>query len=147
MAPKTDQDGPQEGGWRELPPDAEHSWGNVSDEHWTRTRKGMNQEALEYLRERSHAPGVEEGGGPRNHYCMSCNGVIPLEYDQRAPATEEVLVCPHCGVELDARVRAMFNWVEIDQPPKSDLGPLLGVAVAGTLALGLIVFLAWLILS
>ena len=49
----------------------------MGPEHWSRARKDSNQEALEYYRERSHAPGVEAGGGPRNFYCMRCDGVIP----------------------------------------------------------------------
>jgi hypothetical protein len=122
------------------------SWGNIGEHHWTRAREGMNEEDFEYFRERSKAPGVREGGGARNHYCMQCNGVVPLEYDQRDPASTIPEHCPHCGAELDARVRAMFNWVEIDQPPDSDLKalalPALGVLLllAGVVAL----FVWWL---
>lgn len=113
------------------------SFGNISADHWSRARKGMNAEAIEHLRERSHAPGVAEGGGSRNHYCLECHGVLPLAYDQRRPADEKALEhCPHCGVELDPRVRAMFNWVEIDQPPKSDLLALIPVLLIGLIALG-----------
>lgn len=120
------------------------SWGNIGEHHWTRAREGMNEEALEYYRERSKAPGVREGGGLRNHYCMHCNGVIPLEYDQRAPASETPEHCPHCGAELDARVRAMFNWVEIDQPPASDLKALAFVAlVALSILAGLVALVVW----
>ena len=98
-----------------------------SEEHWSRSklRAGQNKDALEYYRERSRAPGVAEGGAGRNHYCMSCNGVIPLEYDSREPASGAPTHCPHCGVELDSHVRAMFNWVEIDQVPGSDFKALL----------------------
>jgi hypothetical protein len=85
----------------------------------------QRREDLEYYRERSEAPGVREGGGERNHYCLSCNGLIPLHYDRRQPAASEIEACPHCGAELDPRVRAMFNWVEIDQVPASDFRALL----------------------
>ena len=111
------------------------SYGNISDTHWTRTRLETHGEALEYLRDRSKAPGVREGGSARNHYCMSCNGVIPLEYDSREAASQQAQHCPHCGVELDTRVRAMFNWVETDQVPSSDL------AVLWPWLLGLLVLL------
>jgi hypothetical protein len=65
-----------------------------------------------------------------------------LKYDQR---TEAVLdsgqVCPHCGAAVDPRVRRMFNWVEIDQPPASDLAVLWPfLALGGLLVLGLFVF-------
>ncbi len=96
------------------------SFGSMGDHHWSRSRRGKNKEALDYLRWRSHAPGVEEGGSERNHYCMHCHGVIPLAYDQREPADETPRTCPHCNAALEPRVRAMFNWVEIDQPPPSD---------------------------
>jgi len=109
----------------------------MSDDHWSRARKGMNAEALEHLRERSHAPGVAEGGGSRNHYCLECHGVLPLAYNQREPADRTKLEhCPHCGVEVDPRVHAMFNWVEIDQPPSSDLLALLPILFLGLLAAG-----------
>lgn len=112
------------------------SYGNISEHHWSRARAGTNEEAIEHLRERSRAPGVAEGGAARNHYCMECHGVLPLEYDQRAPAEDETSqTCPHCGAELDPRVRAMFNWVEIDQPPNSDLHALLPILGLGLLAL------------
>ncbi|MAG62833.1 hypothetical protein CMO84_04860, partial [Candidatus Woesearchaeota archaeon] len=54
------------------------SFGNIGDDHWTRTRKDANPEDIEYLRERSKAPGVAEGGESRNFYCMECEGVIPF---------------------------------------------------------------------
>jgi hypothetical protein len=109
-------------------------------------REERNREATEYYRERSRAPGVAEGGAERNHYCMSCNGVIPLHYDQREAAVGPPGHCPHCGVELDAHVRAMFNWVEIDQVPASDFGALLPwmLGALGLVALGL-VLLFWLL--
>lgn len=107
----------------------------LPEEHWARARDGTNQEALEYMRQRSKAPGVAEGGSERNHYCMRCNGVIPLRYDSReaaAPGPPER--CPHCGAELEGRVRAMFNWVETDSVPGSDLAALWPVLL-GLLAL------------
>jgi hypothetical protein len=90
------------------------------EEHGSPSRSERNREALDYYRERSRAPGVASGGAERNHYCMACNGVIPLEYDSRRPAGGPPEKCPHCGAELDRRVRAMFNWVEIDQVPSGD---------------------------
>ncbi len=110
------------------------SWGNVDDQHWSRTRREMNEEALEYYRERSKAPGVAEGGGLRNVYCMECDGVIPVEYDRAEPADRGAKrTCPHCGVELDASIQRMFNWVEIDRAPPSDVRALLPLAL-GALA-------------
>ena len=99
--------------------------GPLGPEHWSRARSDMNQEALDYYRERSQAPGVAEGGGPRNHYCLECNGVLPLSYEQRRPAEAKDERCPHCGAALEGRVRAMFNWVETDQVPPSDAAALL----------------------
>ncbi len=118
------------------------SWGNVGEHHWSVARRDSNQEAIEYYRERSRAPGVAEGGRERNHYCMSCNGVVPLAYDQRRPADEAPTRCPHCGAELDARVRAMFNWVEIDQPPPSD-APLVGLVLLALAAVALAGLALW----
>ena len=117
------------------------SFGNMSDAHWSRTRAGMNEEALEHYRNRSRAPGVAEGGASRNHYCMECDGVIALEYDSRDPAAGPPTQCPHCGAELEPRVRAMFNWVEIDQVPGSDFRALLPFLVAGLVAIAAAVFL------
>jgi hypothetical protein len=116
------------------------------EEQWPPSRAGRNREAVQFYRERSKAPGVAEGGAERNHYCMSCNGVIPLQYDQREPASGPPEHCPHCGVELDERVRAMFNWVEIDQVPDSDLRALVGPAliVLALVAVGAVV--AWAVL-
>jgi hypothetical protein len=104
----------------------------ADEEHWSRSRAraDANQEALDYYRQRSRAPGVAGGGAERNHYCMACNGVIPLEYDSRSPAAGPPSNCPHCGAELDQRVRAMFNWVEIDQVPEGDARAVLKVAAA-----------------
>jgi len=112
----------------------------AGEEHWSRARAGMNQEALEHYRARSRAPGVAEGGSARNHYCMACHGVIPLEYDSRRPSDGPPGHCPHCGVELDPHVREMFNWVEIDQVPGSDLRALLPLAAAGLVVLSLVVW-------
>ena len=66
--------------------------------------------------------------------------MIPLEYDSREPADEDAkVVCPHCGAVQESRVRAMFNWVELDQVPSGDLAALLpwilgiGVVLAAAL--------------
>jgi len=114
----------------EEPPERPSSYGNVGEHHWTRTRKETNREAIEYYRERSKAPGVKEGGGPRNFYCMECDGVVPFDHDGAG--------CPHCGAALEGQARRYFNWVEIDRPPASDFKVLLpwllgGLALAGLL--------------
>ena len=140
---RPEADRPPEG-WRPQPEGSEPSWGNVSDGHWSRSRRSSNREAIDHMRDRSKAPGVAEGGGARNHYCMKCDGVIPsVERDGRPAAPER---CPHCGVELDERVRAMFNWVEIDEPPAGDPAALLWLAVAGALAMALVGAVAYWIL-
>ena len=121
---------------------SEKSFGNISERHWSRARKDLHEQELAFLRERSRAPGVAEGGADRNMYCMECPGVIPLQYDQRAPADRtRVEHCPHCGAKLDANVRMMFNWVEMDQPPDSDAMAILPFAV------GLVVILMLLFLG
>ncbi len=121
------------------------SWSYDDERHWSKRREGQNAEAMDYYRERSKAPGVEEGGGVRAQYCQECDGVIPLEYDQRKPAdTSKVEHCPHCGAEINPRVRRMFNWVEIDQPPPSDLAvvlPYIGIILLLVVALALFLFL------
>lgn len=119
----------------------------LGEDHWSRARAGRNEEALEYMRERSHAPGVAEGGAARNHYCMECNGVIPLLYDRRSAADRAAVErCPHCGARVDPNVRAMFNWVETDAVPSSDLRALLPfLIVAGVLVAVALVSL-WLLL-
>ena len=119
------------------PDDPGPSYGNVGDQHWTRARRDANREAIEHYRRRSRAPGVAEGGGLRAHYCMSCDGVLPLAYDSREPASRERATCLHCGAELEGRVRAMFNWVETDQVPESDLRALLPLALAVVVVVGL----------
>jgi hypothetical protein len=98
------------------------SFGEMSEHHWSRARQDKNQEALEYYREKSRAPGVAEGGSHRNQYCLACGGVVPLEYDSREPLGKDRVPerCPHCGAELEGRVRQMFNWVETDQVPEGD---------------------------
>jgi len=112
------------------------SWSFDDERHWSRLRKGKNQEAMDYYKERSHAPGVAEGGGVRAQYCQECDGVIPLEYDQRKAANrKKKQKCPHCGAPVSQTVRRMFNWVEIDQPPPSDIA-----AVAPWFAGGCLVF-------
>ena len=90
----------------------EKSYGNMSPTHWSKTRGERNAEAIDYYRERSNAPGVAEGGGARNFYCMECDGVIPMEPSPDA--------CPHCGAVIKGQSRRYFNWVEIDTPPDSD---------------------------
>lgn len=117
---------------------SEKSYGNMSKNHWSKTRGERNREALDYYRERSHAPGVADGGDARNFYCMECDGVIPWD-------SFEGGACPHCGAEIDGSVRRYFNWVEIDRPPASDRTALLlavGLVVAALLVVAGIVYLA-----
>ena len=114
-------------------PEDAKSFGNISDRHWSRARAGMNEEALEYYRERSRAPGVAEGGAARNLYCMQCDGVVPHSSE----------LCPHCGAAIDAKVRRYFNWVEMNDPPKSDARALLPVFLGALLILGLVAWLVW----
>lgn len=133
MDGQTDDPAPEGGDQR--PESAE-----LPSEHWSKAREGINDETLEFLRERSRAPGVAEGGAERNHYCMECNGVIPLHYDRRQSSKKRAPeTCPHCGAELDSRVRAMFNWVETDEVPDSDLKALLPLlAIGGLIAIGVV---------
>jgi hypothetical protein len=105
----------------------EPSFGNIGDQHWSRARRGMNQEALDYYRERSKAPGVEGGGGSRNFYCMQCDGVIAFD--------RELATCPHCGAPIDEKVKRYFNWVEINEPNDSDARALLRLALPYLIAL------------
>jgi hypothetical protein len=122
----------------------ERSYGNVGESHWSRTRRELHQEELEHLRERSRAPGVAEGGALRNHYCLKCHGVIPLDYAMTESAdTIPEEHCPHCGAALEGNVRMMFNWVEIDQVPGSDLRALLPLAVGGLVVLALVALALW----
>jgi hypothetical protein len=114
------------------------SFGNMGPDHWSKARKDTNTEALEYYRERSKAPGVEAGGGPRNFYCMRCDGVIP-----EVPPLAQ---CPHCGEPLEGMARRYFNWVELDKPVKSDLRALLPLAAGGVvLLLAVAALLVWLL--
>ncbi len=99
-------------------------------------RADRNREAIEYYRLRSRAPGVAEGGGPRNYYCMQCDGVIP--HDQT--------ICPHCGDEAEGGTRRYFNWVEIDAPPQSDLRALSLLALGAVLVLAVLGLVLWSIL-
>ena len=123
---------------------ARTSVGRVTDEHWTRARADLNQDALEYLRDRNAAPCVAEADqNARNSYCMECDGVLPLEYDSRTPAARKTERCPHCGAKLERNIRRMFNWVEMDQVPDSDLRALLPFFAAAGLALTLLVW--WLL--
>jgi hypothetical protein len=112
------------------------SYGNISDQHWSRARRDANREAIDYYRERSKAPGVAEGGGARNFYCMKCDGVIPHE--------PPVTACPHCGAEVDPHVKRYFNWVEMGEPASSDLRALLPILLAGAaVLLAALVFAMW----
>ena len=111
--------------------------GTPGGQHWSRARAGLHPEAIGYYRERSKAPGVAEGGAERNFYCMHCDGVIP--HDHAAGA------CPHCGRPIEGRSRRYFNWVEINEPVRSDVRALLPLAAGGALLLlvvaGLVVWL------
>ncbi len=102
------------------------SYGNMSEDHWSRTREAVNAESLEYYRGRNHAPGVEEGGTARNFYCMECDGVVPWD-DFKGDR------CPHCGAAIEGSARRYFNWVEIDRVPARD-------RTALALAVGLVLF-------
>lgn len=97
------------------------SYGNMGESHWSRARRGTNEEALEYYRDRSRAPGVADGGAERNYYCMECDGVIPHDHATGA--------CPHCGTRLEGMARRYFNWVEINEPARSDFAALLRPAL------------------
>ena len=130
--------------YTERPLKSDHSWGEMSDEHWSRTRGDRNDEVFEYYRSRGEAPGVESGGAVRNHYCMKCDGIIPLSYFQMKPAEKQEQHCPHCGVKLDERIHRMFNWVEIDQPHDGDLKAFLPIFAVGAL---LLLALLWWLLS
>jgi hypothetical protein len=110
--------------------------GNMSDDHWSRTRDAVNAEALDYYRGRNHAPGVEEGGTARNFYCMECDGVVPWD-DFKGDQ------CPHCGAAIEGSARRYFNWVEIDRVPARDrtaLALALGI-VLGAIALVILLIL------
>ena len=115
------------------------SYGNIGDHHWSRARTDLNQEALQYYRERSRAPGVAAGGTERNFYCMRCDGVIPFE-----PA---VASCPHCGEPVDERIRRYFNWVEINDPVESDARALAKLALVLAGALLALALISWWILT
>ncbi|MEO6709254.1 MAG: hypothetical protein ABIP42_06720 [Planctomycetota bacterium] len=109
------------------------SFGAMSEHHWSRARRDSNQEALEYYRQRSKAPGVAEGGAERNFYCMECDGVIPHDAQLKA--------CPHCGVALEEGVKRYFNWVEMGEPRKGDLRALMPVFAIGLAVLAVLAFL------
>ena len=78
------------------------------------------------------------------HYCMNCDGVIPFTPTSEGPPPEN---CPHCGTALDDRVKAMFNWVEIDEAPGSDAAVLGRVALIGFGVLVLVSLMAWWVFS
>ncbi len=121
---------------QEDPKQPPKSYGNMGAHHWTRSRADRNRDAIDYYRRRSRAPGVAEGGGPRNHYCMHCDGVIPLPAgEEEAPAA-----CPHCGEPLEGVTKRYFNWVEIDEPPRSDLAALLPYFAGAFLLLGALLY-------
>ncbi|MCA9003433.1 MAG: hypothetical protein KDB61_16025, partial [Planctomycetes bacterium] len=88
------------------------SFGNMGPDHWTQAREDANGEDIACYRERSRAPGVAQGGGSRNFYCMECDGVIPSDPPQKT--------CPHCGVAIRGEVGRHFDRVEIATPPASD---------------------------
>ncbi len=120
---------------------ARTSVGQVTDEHWSRARAELNKDALDYLRERNSAPGVADADkNPRNSYCMECDGVLPLSYDSRSPASKKTERCPHCGAKIERNIRRMFNWVEMDQVPDSDLKALLPLFAGVGLVLALLVW-------
>ena len=122
----------------------EKSFGVIGDKHWMKARADLNTDEIEFLRERSRAPGVADGGALRNHYCMECNGVIPLEYDSnQSREGQPPEFCPHCSAELEGGVRMMFNWVEIDQVHGSDARALLPFFVAGGVLLAALLW--WLV--
>lgn len=103
----------------------------LPDDHWSRSRTERNREEIEYLRSKSRVPGMDGEIAERNHYCMECGGVLPLRY-HRADAADRARAetCPHCGASLEGNVRAMFNWVEIDQVHSSDAAAVLPIALA-----------------
>lgn len=112
------------------------SFGNISEHHWTRARDGTNREAIEFYRQRSHDPGVAEGGEERNYWCMECGGVVP--YDYQGPS------CPHCKAALEGDAKRYFNWVEIDREVESDwriAWPLILIAVVALF--GLVGLFVW----
>ena len=121
-----------------VPGDVPKSFGNISERHWSRARAGTNEEALEYYRSRSRAPGVAAGGAERNYYCMECEGVIAFDWQGEH--------CPHCNTALSGMAKRYFNWVEINEPAASDFRALLPfllgglVVLAGVLAIALWVF-------
>jgi hypothetical protein len=123
-------------------PAPEKSFGNMGEHHWSRARAGQNAEALDYYRERSRAPGVAEGGGPRNMYCMQCDGVIPLDPPPASPPD----ACPHCGRAIEGEARRYFNWVELDRAPRSDWRALWPFVAGGAALLVLLALAAWVFL-
>lgn len=126
---------PEERGTGPSPGEPQHSWGNMSDAHWSRARKDKNAEALEYYRARSKAPGVAEGGDSRNFYCMTCDGVIPHGFRGEH--------CPHCKAAIDERVKRYFNWVEINEPPSSDFKALIPIAVGSLSVIVVVALVIW----
>ncbi|MEY2786062.1 MAG: hypothetical protein RL277_2274 [Planctomycetota bacterium] len=109
------------------------SYGNMGPEHWSRARADANAEELAYYRSRNEAPGVHEGGKERNFWCMQCSGVIPFDHPQTS--------CPHCGASLEERAKRYYNWVEINEPPRSDFAALLPILIP--LLLCIAAFVLW----
>ena len=112
------------------------SYGNMSEDHWSRTREAVNAESLEYYRGRNHAPGVEEGRTARTFYCMECDGVVPWD-DFKGDR------CPHCGAAIEGSARRYFNWVEIDRVPPRDRTALALAAGFVLVILALLAALVW----
>ena len=110
------------------------SYGNMSDQHWSKTRGERNAEAIDYYRQRSRAPGVKEGGEARNFYCMECDGVIPYDHEGDT--------CPHCAASIEGGARRYFNWVEIDRPVEGDFKAVLPLLIGGVV---LLVGVGWLL--
>ena len=82
-----------------------------------------------------------------------CTWYVPSSTVEPAPddaassstnAYYEEDACPHCGEAIEGRTRRYFNWVEIDEPPRGDVGPvfLIGLGVM-TVVVVLLALLAW----
>ena len=97
--------------------------------------KPSREEAVEYYRERSRAPGVKEGGTERNFYCMKCAGVIPHD-----PVAK---TCPHCGESTEEAAKRYFNWVEINEPPRSDARALMVPVLWAMAGVGVVAAAVW----
>ena len=109
---------------------SQRSYGNMSEHHWSKTRGERNREAIDYYRERSRAPGVEEGGGPRTSTAWTATGSSPTTRGSARART--------VARSSTARSGGTSTGWEIDRPPASDLRALLPwmVLVAALLAAG-----------